>query len=49
MGPQDPLARIWLLDLEDWYLEQGLCDAAARVRELRQETPELVDTDGDSS
>ena len=47
-GPDGLLINL-LFDLEDWYLEQGLCDAAAQVRELRQDMSELMNTDGDSS
>ena len=45
----DGLMRISLFDLEEWCIEQGRCDTAAQVRELRQRMSELIDRDGDSS
>lgn len=49
MSAPDGLVGISLSDLEDWYLEQGLCDTAAQVRALRQDMSLLINTDGDSS
>lgn len=37
MSAPDSLVRISLSDLEEWYIEQGRCDTAAQVRELRQD------------
>ena len=42
-GRQDMVARIWLVRLEDWYLEQGRPDSAAQVRDRREKLLELVD------
>lgn len=49
MSAPDGLVGISLSDLEDWYLEQGLCDTAAQVRALRQDMSLLINTDGDFS
>ena len=43
-GP-DSHARKWLLDLEDWYSEQGLWESAAEARERRLILFESIDID----
>lgn len=44
-GPQTSRARVWLLELENWYVGQGLWDSAAHARERRLEMLESTDTD----
>lgn len=44
-GPQSSRARQWLVVLEDWYLEQGLWDSAAQVRDRREKALESIDMD----
>ena len=42
-GTHNAQARRWLLDLEEWYLEQGLWDSAAMSRALSLITLESID------
>ena len=37
-GPQNTIARLWLVLLEDWYLEQGNWDHAEQIRDWRMGT-----------
>ena len=37
-GPQDALARSWLIYLEDWHLEQGNWDHVEQIRDRRMRT-----------
>ena len=37
-GPQSPMARLWLVKLEDWHLEQGNWDYAMQIRDYRMRT-----------
>lgn len=42
-GSQDMVVRVWLVLLEEWYLEQSRPDSAAQVRDRREKLLELVD------
>ncbi len=44
-GLQDGLVRHWLLQLEEWYLEQGFWDSAAQARERREKILASMETD----
>lgn len=44
-GAQDSRTKLWLVQLEDLYLEQGSWNSAAQVREWREKTVVSVDMD----